>query len=93
MEYTYEAKNNSIIFKSLSESLLSKKYLNINDLKLSRKKDIDIVYHPKLLNIRVNNTNYRSCLKYRVEYIDSNFQSIKINDYLFTRKDVIKRIT
>ena len=91
MNYTYEAKNNSIIFKSLSESFLLNKQINLNDVKLERKNDINIVYNQKILNITIKNTNFRACLKYGIEYMDSNFQSIKINEQLFTKRDVINR--
>lgn len=91
MNYTYEAKNNSIIFKSLSESFLLNKEINLNDIKLERKNDINIVYNQKILNITIKNTNFRACLKYGIEYMDSNFQSIKINEQLFTKRDVINR--
>lgn len=91
MNYTYEAKNNFSSFKVLSQSFLNNKNVNINDISLERKNDINIIYNRNLLNITINNTNFRACLKYGVEYMDSNFQSIKINEQLFTRKDVINR--
>lgn len=91
MNYTYEAKNNFSSFKVLSQSFLNNKNVNINDISLERKNDINIIYNRNLLNITINNTNFRACLKYGIEYMDSNFQSIKINEELFTRKDVINR--
>lgn len=91
MNYTYEAKNNFSSFKVLSQSFLNNKNVNINDISLERKNDINIIYNRNLLNITINNTNFRACLKYGIEYMDSNFQSIKINEQLFTRKDVINR--
>ena len=99
MNYTYEAKNNFSSFKVLSQSFLNNKNVNINDISLERKNDIslerkndiNIIYNRNLLNITINNTNFRACLKYGIEYMDSNFQSIKINEELFTRKDVIDR--
>lgn len=91
MNYTYEAKNNFSSFKVLSQSFLNNKNVNINDISLERKNDINIFYNRNLLNITINNTNFRACLKYGIEYMDSNFQSIKINEQLFTRKDVINR--
>lgn len=91
MNYTYEAKNNFSSFKVLSQSFLNNTNVNINDISLERKNDINIIYNRNLLNITINNTNFRACLKYGIEYMDSNFQSIKINEQLFTRKDVINR--
>lgn len=91
MNYTYIAKSNSMIFKELSNSLTSKKYLELDKLKILNKNDIEIIYQPNVLKITVNNTNFRSCLKYGIEYMESNFQSIQINDFIFTRKDIINR--
>lgn len=73
MNYTYIAKSNSMIFKELSNSLTSKKYLELDKLKILNKNDIEIIYQPNVLKITVNNTNFRSCLKYGVEYMESNF--------------------
>lgn len=91
MESTYEAKHNSVIFKSLAQDFLYKKLnkdnLNFNQLDLRNKENIYITVDKNLLKIEVVNIDYRKCLKYGVDYIDSNFTSILINNSLLTRRD------
>lgn len=94
MQSTYEAKHNSIIFKSLAQEFLRKKLNNnfdIQKLDLQNKENISIIVEKNELKIAVMNNDYRKCLKYGVDYMDSDFTSILINDSLLTRRDVTTR--
>lgn len=95
MDSTYEAKYNSIIFKSLSRDFLSKKLnkqnLDIESLNLKNKENITLSIENNEFKIVVLNNDYRKCLKYGVDYIDSDFTSILINNSLLTRRDATTR--
>lgn len=91
INYTYEAKHNFKIFKELSSSFLMNKQILIDTLDLEDKDNIQIQYKDNSLIITLSNNDYRKCLKYSIDYIESNFNSIEINQSLFTRKNFITR--
>lgn len=91
MESTYEAKNNFIIFQEISHKFLTKEKINLDTSHMKNNENIYVDYKLNNLTISVKELDYRSCLKYGVDYIDSHFTSILINDFLFTRKSFITR--
>lgn len=91
MNSTYEAKHNSKIFQSISSQFLQHQQVSIDKLDLENKANIHIQYQDNSLIISILHNDYRKCLKYGVDYMNSNFSSILINETLFTRKDVITR--
>lgn len=91
MSSTYESKKNFIVFNDISYSFMNNKPIEIEKISLVKKKGIGIVYSNDILKISVRNIDYRSCLKYGVDYIDSNFDSISINEQLLEKKTVITR--
>ena len=91
MESTFKAKNNFLLFQEISSKFLNNEKINIEQLNFQKNNDIYIDYNLNSLNILVKDIDYRACLKYGVNYMDSNFQSIFINDFLFTKKSLITR--
>lgn len=91
MNSTYEAKYNFKVFNYVSSEFLKHTRIEAQQLKLKNQKDIHIEYKNNFLFISIKNNDYRKCLKYGVDYMDSNFTSITINDILFTRRDLITR--
>lgn len=91
MNSTYEAKYNFKVFNYVSSEFLKHTRIEAQQLKLKNQKDIHIEYKNNFLVISIKNNDYRKCLKYGVDYMDSNFTSITINDILFTRRDLITR--
>lgn len=91
MESTFKAKNNFLLFQEISSKFLNNEKINMEQLNFQNNNDIYIDYNLNSLNILVKDIDYRACLKYGVNYMDSNFQSIFINDFLFTKKSLITR--
>ena len=91
MNSSYEAKENFVYFKIILNQFFNKEKIETNDFKLKSHNNIGIVVSDNKLSISINNIDYRACLKYGVQYIDSEFQSFKFNERVFTRKDVITR--
>lgn len=91
MNSTYEAKENFTYFKIILNQFFNKEKIEINEFKIKNHNNIGIVVNNNKLSISIDNIDYRSCLKYGVDYIESDFQSFKVNGQLFTRKDVVTR--
>lgn len=91
MNSTYEAKNNFLVFKEILKSFEKKENKDLNSFFIKENLNIIIKNDSNNLKIYVHNIDYRSCLKYGVEYIDSNFQSITINEELLTRENIVTR--
>lgn len=91
MNSTYVAKNNFNLFKEISKNFDNNEPQKLNSLFLKNNLNIKIEQDSSNLKFHIYDIDYRSCLKYGVEYIDSNFQSININNQLLTKKNIVTR--
>ena len=86
---TYEAKENFLVINELSNKFKNKEKIIVEDLRKSV--NLNVSYNSQQLKDYLTNIDYRACLKYSTDYIDSHFTSITVNDSYFSRKDLIRR--